>query len=94
MSAKKSSMTPKAKKSKATKETKPEDGKPVEPKAEEANAKGDARFQKTERGKFAGGKASWRPLATRSPTRPRRRGLSSLVGIWFNSAPRTRRGPT
>src|SRR5438046_627075 len=38
MSAKKTSTAPKAKKSKAAKEAKPEDGKPAEPNAEEATS--------------------------------------------------------
>jgi HB1, ASXL, restriction endonuclease HTH domain len=60
MSAKKSSTAPKAKKSKAAKEAKPEDGKQAEPKAEEAKpaelraaeeAKGAAKTSKAKKTK-------------------------------------------
>ena len=57
MSAKKTSTTPKAKKTKATKEAKPEDGKQTEPKAEAAKAaepKGEeAKAAKAPKGKKA-----------------------------------------
>src|SRR5438445_3968480 len=67
MSAKKSGTTPKAKKSKAAKEAKPEDGRPVEAKADEAQSaepKVDAKASaKPKKAKKAKGEAKPKKLS-------------------------------
>jgi hypothetical protein len=70
MSAKKTSTAPKAKKSKAAKEAKPEDGKQAEPKAEEAKLEGS----KGEEAK-ASGKT---PKAKKAKAAPKPKKLSAI----------------
>jgi hypothetical protein len=70
MSAKKTSTAPKAKKSKAAKQAKPEDGKQAEPKAEEAKLEGS----KGEEAK-ASGKT---PKAKKAKAAPKPKKLSAI----------------